>query len=129
MTKRILLFCLIAGLCAGLAAAQAKPAKVIAIKNARIIPVVGDDIEGGTIVIRDGKIDAISRDVPVPAEAEIFGVDKTMGSLEKGKAANIVLADDDILEQRTNIKKVYIDGREIDLSNKYTELLEKFKKK
>ena len=63
------------------------------------------------------------------APAEIFGVDKIMGSLEKGKAANIVLADGDILEQRTNIKKVYIDGRETDLSNRYTELLEKFKKK
>jgi imidazolonepropionase-like amidohydrolase len=61
--------------------------------------------------------------------AEIFGVAKTMGSLEAGKAANIVLADDDILEFRTNIRKVFIDGREIDLSNRYTELLEKFKKR
>ncbi len=60
--------------------------------------------------------------------AAIFGVDKTMGSLEQGKAANIVLADGDILELRTNIKKVYIDGRETDMSNRYTELLEKFKK-
>jgi imidazolonepropionase-like amidohydrolase len=61
--------------------------------------------------------------------AEIFGVDKIMGSLEKGKAANIVLADGDILETRTNIKKVYIDGRETDMSNRYIELLEKFKKR
>ena len=60
--------------------------------------------------------------------AEIFGVSGTMGSLEKGKAANIVLADGDILELRTNIVKVFIDGRETDLSNRYTELLEKFKK-
>ncbi len=60
--------------------------------------------------------------------AVILGVDKTMGSLEQGKAANIVLADGDILELRTNIKKVYIDGRETDLSNRYTELLDKFKK-
>ena len=60
--------------------------------------------------------------------AEIFGVSGTMGSLEKGKAANIVLADGDILELRTNIAKVFIDGRETDLSNRYTELLEKFKK-
>jgi imidazolonepropionase-like amidohydrolase len=60
--------------------------------------------------------------------AEIFGVAGTMGSLEKGKAANIVLADGDILELRTNIAKVFIDGRETDLSNRYTELLEKFKK-
>lgn len=61
--------------------------------------------------------------------AEIFGVGKTMGSLEKGKAATLVLADNDILELRTNIVKVYIDGRETDLSNRYTELLEKFKKR
>ena len=61
--------------------------------------------------------------------AEIFGVDQIMGSLEKGKTANIVLSDGDILETRTNIKKVYIDGIETDMSNRYTELLEKFKKK
>ncbi|MDP2914874.1 MAG: hypothetical protein Q8O91_05425 [Candidatus Aminicenantes bacterium] len=52
-----------------------------------------------------------------------------LGSLEKGKAANIVLSDGDLLETRTNIKKVYVDGRDCDLSNKYTELLEKVKKK
>jgi imidazolonepropionase-like amidohydrolase len=61
--------------------------------------------------------------------AEIFGVDPLMGSLEKGKIANLVLADNDILETRTNIKKVYIGGRECDLSNRYTELLDKFKKR
>ncbi len=61
--------------------------------------------------------------------AEIFGVDTMMGSIEKGKAANIVLADDDILEMRTNILKVYIEGRETDLSSRYTELLDKFRKR
>jgi len=61
--------------------------------------------------------------------AEIFGVDHLMGSLEKGKVANIVLADGDILELRTNIERVFIDGKEVDLSNKYTELLKKFKKR
>lgn len=60
--------------------------------------------------------------------AEIFGVGDRMGSLEKGKTANIVLADGDILEMRTRIRKVYIDGRDTDLSNRYTELLEKYKK-
>jgi imidazolonepropionase-like amidohydrolase len=59
--------------------------------------------------------------------AEIFGVDAIMGSLEKGKLANIVLADGDLLELRTGIHKVFIDGEEINLSSRYTELLEKFK--
>lgn len=61
--------------------------------------------------------------------AQIFGVDNMMGSLEKGKRANIVIADGDILELRTNIKRVFIDGIETDLSTRYEELLEKFKKR
>jgi imidazolonepropionase-like amidohydrolase len=61
--------------------------------------------------------------------AEIFGIAESYGSLEKGKLANIVLADGDLLELRTNIKHVFIDGREMDLSSIYTELLEKFKKR
>lgn len=61
--------------------------------------------------------------------AEIFGVDKLMGSLEPGKLANIVLADGDLLELGTRIEKVFIEGREVDLNNRYTELLERFKKR
>jgi imidazolonepropionase-like amidohydrolase len=61
--------------------------------------------------------------------AQIFGVDEALGSLEKGKAANIVLADNDLLELRTNIKHVFINGRETDLSTRYTELLERFQKR
>ncbi len=52
-----------------------------------------------------------------------------MGSLEKRKLANIVLADDDLLELRTNIKRVLTDGQEVDLANRWTELLDKFKKR
>ena len=61
--------------------------------------------------------------------AEILGVADIMGSLEPGKAANIVLADGDILDRRTQIKRVFIDGRSVDLSNKYTELLKKYEEK
>jgi imidazolonepropionase-like amidohydrolase len=61
--------------------------------------------------------------------AEIFGVDQLMGSLEKGKLANIVLAEGDILELRTVIRHVFIRGQEIDLSSIYTEYLEKYKKR
>jgi imidazolonepropionase-like amidohydrolase len=61
--------------------------------------------------------------------AEIFGLGAEMGSLEKGKRANIVLADADLLELRANIKRVFIDGRDTDLRNRYTELLDTFKKR
>jgi len=61
--------------------------------------------------------------------AEIFGVDKLMGSLEPGKLANIVLADGDLLELGTKIQKVFIEGREVSLENRYTELLQKFEQR
>lgn len=61
--------------------------------------------------------------------AEIFGFRAELGSLEKGKRANIVLADADLLELRANIKRVFIDGRDTDLGNRYTELLDAFKKR
>jgi len=61
--------------------------------------------------------------------AEILGVADLMGSLEKGKLANIVLAEGDILELRTVIRHVFIQGQEIDLSSAYTEFLEKYRKR
>ncbi len=61
--------------------------------------------------------------------AEILGVDNLIGSLEKGKLANIVLAEGDILELRTVIRHVFINGKEISLSSIYEELLDKYKKR
>ena len=61
--------------------------------------------------------------------AEIFGVDKLLGSLEPGKTASIVLADGDLLELGTKIQKVFIDGKEVSLENRYTELLKKFEQR
>ncbi len=59
--------------------------------------------------------------------AQIFGVDKLVGSIEVGKLANLVLTDGDILEHRTRIKQMFIDGRPVDPSNKHVRLYEKFK--
>jgi hypothetical protein len=43
------------------------PRGVFAIRNARIVTVSGPDIENGTIVVRDGKIQAVGASVNVPA--------------------------------------------------------------
>lgn len=59
--------------------------------------------------------------------AQIFGVDKLVGSIETGKIANLVVTDGDILEHRTRIKHMFINGNSVDLSNKHTRLYEKFK--
>ena len=59
--------------------------------------------------------------------AQIFGVDKILGSIEAGKLANLVITDGDILEFRTKIKQMFINGRPVDMSNKHQRLNEKFK--
>jgi len=43
--------------------------------------------------------------------AEIFGVADRLGSIEKGKIANLVVTDGDIFDEKTKIKFVFVDGR------------------
>jgi imidazolonepropionase-like amidohydrolase len=59
--------------------------------------------------------------------AEILGVSDKIGSIEVGKVANIVIADGDMLEPRTNIKYLFINGRLLPLTSRHTELFERFK--
>jgi imidazolonepropionase-like amidohydrolase len=45
---------------------------VVAIKGARVIPVIGAEIEIATIVVRGGKIEAVGKDVEVPWDAKVI---------------------------------------------------------
>lgn len=53
------------------AQAQSEP-RYFAIKGARILPVSGPVIEEGTIVISNGLITAVGKDVPIPPEAWVI---------------------------------------------------------
>jgi imidazolonepropionase-like amidohydrolase len=59
--------------------------------------------------------------------AEIFGVADRLGSLEVGKMANLVVTDGDLLEARTSTRYLFIDGRNVPLDTKHSELYEMFK--
>lgn len=59
--------------------------------------------------------------------AQIFGVADRLGSIEVGKLANIVITDGDLLEARTNIRYLFINGRQVPLVSRHTELFEQFK--
>jgi imidazolonepropionase-like amidohydrolase len=61
--------------------------------------------------------------------AQIFGVADRLGSLEVGKEASLIVTDGDPLEIRTNVKRVYIAGEEIDMESRHTLLYEKFSKR
>jgi imidazolonepropionase-like amidohydrolase len=58
--------------------------------------------------------------------AEIWGVGDKTGSIEKGKWADLMLTNGDPLEVPTQIKALYIKGKEVDLSNKQTRLYQKY---
>ena len=59
--------------------------------------------------------------------AEIYGIAGQVGSIEQGKIANLIVTDGDPLEIRTQIKHVFINGRDIPLTSRHTELYEKYK--
>ena len=59
--------------------------------------------------------------------AEIFGVADQIGSLSEGKDANVVVATGDIMDHRTAVKHVLIDGVEQPLTSRHTRLYEQFK--
>lgn len=58
--------------------------------------------------------------------AEIWGVADKMGSIEKGKWADLELTTGDPLEIQTEVKKVFIKGQEIEMTNKQIRLYERY---
>lgn len=62
--------------------------------------------------------------------ARILGIDDRTGSLETGKDANIVISGGDILDMRTSlIEHCFIQGREVSLENKQTQLYHRYMSK
>jgi len=58
--------------------------------------------------------------------AQIWGVGDELGSIEKGKWADLIVTDGDPLETRTQIKQMFIKGAPVDLENKHHLLYQKY---
>ena len=58
--------------------------------------------------------------------ARIYGVDNTLGSLEAGKIADVVLWDGDPLETTSFPRAVFIEGREVPAISRQTELRDRY---
>ncbi len=61
--------------------------------------------------------------------AEILGVDHRVGSLEPGKDATLMVTNGDILEIPTHVERAFIQGREVDLSNRHKRLRDKYRQR
>jgi imidazolonepropionase-like amidohydrolase len=58
--------------------------------------------------------------------AEIWGVADSLGSLDVGKTANVVVANGDPLDMKTDVKQVFIEGKEIPMKDRQTELRDRY---
>ena len=58
--------------------------------------------------------------------AQIWGAGDLVGSLEKGKLADLMVVDGDPMDVRTQIRHIFIKGKEITLSNKQIRLYERY---
>jgi len=60
--------------------------------------------------------------------AEIWGVADQLGSLDVGKTANVVVANGDPLDVKTDVKQVFIQGRAVPMTDRQTRLRDEYSK-
>ncbi len=58
--------------------------------------------------------------------AEIWGVADKLGSLDAGKTANVVVANGDPLDMKTDVKQVFIEGKEVPMTTRQTRLRDQY---
>lgn len=59
--------------------------------------------------------------------AQLAGVAERLGSIEVGKDATFFAATGDVLDIRSNVKRMWIGGKEVSLENRHTRLYEKYR--
>ncbi len=58
--------------------------------------------------------------------AQILGVADSLGSIDPGKRANLVITNGDLLQPSTQVLGLFIDGKPIEPTSKHTRLFEKY---
>jgi imidazolonepropionase-like amidohydrolase len=61
--------------------------------------------------------------------AELWGVADQLGSLDVGKTANVVVADGDPLDVKTDVKGIFIAGRPVPMTSRQTVLRDRYSAK
>src|SRR5262249_48941542 len=59
--------------------------------------------------------------------ARLMGVASRLGSIEVGKDATLLVSDGDIFDIRSNVKRMWIAGKEVSLESRHTRLYEKYR--
>ena len=61
--------------------------------------------------------------------ARILAIDRDLGSLAPGKVADVIVTDGDLLEYRSRVECLFIDGTQVDLSNRQTRLYDRYRER
>jgi imidazolonepropionase-like amidohydrolase len=61
--------------------------------------------------------------------AQIWGVDDRVGSIAEGKDATLFVATGDMLQTETQVEQAWIQGRQVDLSDRHKLLWKKYQQK
>jgi imidazolonepropionase-like amidohydrolase len=75
----------------------------------------GDFLPGIRKAIDNGLSDDDALRAVTLTPARIFGVERQLGSLERGKIANVVVSDKPIFAKESKVKQLFVDGREVRL--------------
>jgi len=59
--------------------------------------------------------------------AEILGIDDKVGTIEKGKLANLIVSKGDPLDIRSEIRYIFVEGREVPPTNRNLQMFDEFK--
>jgi imidazolonepropionase-like amidohydrolase len=80
-----------------------------------------DFVRNAARAVKEGLApDAAVRALTLDA-ARIAGAGERVGSLEKGKIANVIVTDGDLFEEKTRIRHVFVDGRAVDIEERQPE--------
>ena len=80
-----------------------------------------DFVRNAARAVREGlSAEAAIRALTIDAAA-IAGAGDRLGSLEKGKIANVIVADGDLFEEKTRIRHVFVDGRSVSIEEPQSE--------
>jgi len=61
--------------------------------------------------------------------SEMLGVNERLGSLSPKKEASFIAVDGDLFDIRSSVKRMWIEGKEVDLTSRHTRLYEKYRKR
>ena len=76
------------------------------------------------------RISKASPSVIIKVASLPSSIDATVGSIEEGKDATLIITEGDALDMRTSqVISAFIRGKEIDLNNKQKDLYKRFKTK